>query len=176
MEQKAFPQVYRVLGINPVHGGVWEGRIERPLLPLISHIYLLLCLSYTLRKVYALENIRDQLHQVGCFAQLHSPGLHSIEKYTDLGNFTCECTIYEAMIFRGFCWRKLTIAERILTWGSKDQEQIEARELAWMWSWLMQTSLPLGRSRTENCCSLSENPLGSWMGGGVVAENLFCFL
>lgn len=75
MGQKAFPQVYRVLGITPVHGGVWEGRIEGPLLPLISHIYLLLCLSYTLRKVYALENIRDQLHQVGRAEMLLKLGL-----------------------------------------------------------------------------------------------------
>lgn len=48
-------------------------------------ICLLFCLSYTLRKAYALENVKHQLHQVckaemllnlGLFCSLLSPGLH----------------------------------------------------------------------------------------------------
>ena len=83
MGQKAFPQVNRVLGIIPVCVCVCEGRIKRHSSTDLTHL-LLFCLSYILRKAYALENVKDQLHQVyraemplklDCLAQFHIPSL-----------------------------------------------------------------------------------------------------
>ena len=65
---------------------------------------------------------------------------------------------------------------RILAWGSKDQEQIEFRELAWKWSWLMLTISIWSVSGWNNCCCLSEDSLWSWRRDGVEAEHLFCSL
>ena len=111
----------------------------------LTHL-LLFCLSYILRKAHALENVKDQLHQVcraemplklGLFDSVPLPSLPLPRNSLILEISPVSEPHYEAMIFRELCWRKQTIAERILAWGSKDQEQIEVRELAWKWSWLM---------------------------------------
>ena len=114
--------------------------------------------------------------KLGLFCLALHPWPSSTEKYPHLGNFPCECTTYEAMIFRGLCWRDLTNEEGILAWGSKDQEQIEFRELAWKWSWLMLTIIIWSVSGWNNCCCLSEDSLWSWRRDGVEAEHLFCSL
>ena len=110
--------------------------------------------------------------KLGLFCSALHPWPSSTEKYPHLGNFPWACTSYEAMIFRGLCWRELTTEEGILAWGSKDQEEIEFRELAWKWSWLMLTCQYLDGT----IAVVFLRTLWSWRGDGVEAEHLFCFL
>ena len=144
MGQKAFSQVNRVLGIIPVCVCVCEGRITWPFLHWshTSTYYFALVASSGRRMLWKMTSSIKCAEQKfcwswDCLAQFHIPGLHLRRNSLILETFPVSVPHYEAMIFRGLCWRKQTIAERILAWGSKDQEQIEARELAWKWSWLM---------------------------------------
>ena len=110
--------------------------------------------------------------KLGLFCLAVHPWPLSTEKYPHLGNFPWECTTYEAMIFRGLCWRELTPEEGILAWGSKDQEQMEFRELARKWSWLMLTCQYLDGTIAVFFLRTLFGAEGRW----VEAEHLFCFL